>query len=164
MAETYRLNLAGRDHDVSVEREEGHLVVLIDGERLHADLERVDGPLFSLLLNGRSYEVVAQERADGVDVVLGDRTYEVEYVRPGRAGRAGAVADGELQLKAPMTGTVVATPLAAGASVAKGEVVVVVESMKMNNEIRAPRDGIVREVRVKAGDRVERNSVLATIA
>jgi len=164
VAETYQLNLGGRDHQVVVERDENGLSVLIDGERLHADLERVDGPLYSLLLDGQSYEVVAQERTDGVDVVLGDRTYEVEYVRPGRAGRAAARADGELQLKAPMTGTVVATPVAAGATVAKGEVVVVVESMKMNNEIRAPRDGVVREVRVKPGDRVERNSVLATIA
>jgi biotin carboxyl carrier protein len=165
MAATYRLSLGGHEHEVTIDSEDGRTVVQIDGARLHADFERVDGPLFSLLLDGRSYEVVAQERADGVDVVLGDRAYEIDLVRPGRGGAAGATAGaGEQQLKTGLTGTVVEVRVAAGESVMQGQVVVIVESMKMNNEIRASRDGVVREIRVKAGDRVERNAVLATIA
>ena len=166
MAATYKLSLGGAEHEVTIDQEDGRTVVVIDGARLHADLERVDGPLFSLLLDGRSYEVVAQERADGVDVVLSDREYEIDLVRPGRAGAAGGGAGGagEQQLKTGLTGTVVEVRVAPGESVTQGQVVVVVESMKMNNEIRAPRDGVVREVHVRAGDRVERNAVLATLA
>lgn len=166
MATTYRLNLDGTEHDVVIDERGGATTVTIDGRSYNADLQRVDGPLFSLLLDGMSFEVVAQERSDASEVVIGDRSFEIEVERPGRrrAGGAAAAAGGALQLKAPLTGSVVQVPVKAGDALSAGQVVVVVESMKMNNEIRAPRDGRVVEVHVQAGDRVERNALLVTIA
>lgn len=167
MAATYRLILDGKDHQVAVEDRDGATTVTIDGRTYHADLQRVDGPLFSLLLDGMSFEVVAQERPDGSEVVIGDRSFEIEIERPGRRrGRtaAGAASGGALQIKAPLTGSVLEVPVAVGEAVAAGQVMIVLESMKMNNEIRTPRDGAVTEIHVRPGDRVERNALLVTIA
>jgi 3-methylcrotonyl-CoA carboxylase alpha subunit len=73
------------------------------------------------------------------------------------------VSGGEFSLKAPMPGLVVAVPVAEGETVSKGQNLVILESMKMQNELRAPRDGVVQRVRVKAGERVEQNQLLVTL-
>jgi acetyl-CoA/propionyl-CoA carboxylase biotin carboxyl carrier protein len=70
---------------------------------------------------------------------------------------------GEFTLKAPMPGLVVSTPVEDGQAVAKGEVLIVLESMKMQNELKAPRAGTVSRLRVQAGDRVEQHSPLLTL-
>jgi biotin carboxyl carrier protein len=161
MAATYRLSLNGTAHEVSVEEGIEGLIVTIDGERMHADLKRISDPVYSLLLEGLSFEIVVQERPDECEVVIGNRSYTVETLRPGQAA-AGAAAS-EVQVKAPMTGRVVEVPVQAGESVAAGQTIAIIESMKMNNEIRSPRDGTVRDVRIKPGERVERNTVIAVI-
>ena len=166
MAASYRVSVGGVAHEIEVAEDGAALSVQIDGEVLHADLEHVGGPVLTLLLNGRSFEVVAVERPDGYEVLIGNQVFEVEVGRPGRRGGAAALAQsdgGPTQLKTPLTGTVIDVRATPGASVSGGQVLVVVESMKMNNEIRAPRDGVVAEVHVKAGDRVERNALLVTI-
>jgi biotin carboxyl carrier protein len=66
-------------------------------------------------------------------------------------------------LRSPMTGVVIEVVTEAGATVTAGQVLVIVESMKMNNELRSPRDGIVDAVHVQQGERVERNATLVTI-
>ena len=67
------------------------------------------------------------------------------------------------QLKAPMPGLVVAVPVADGQPVKKGEILLILESMKMQNELKSPRDGTILRVKVKAGDSVEQNQVLLTV-
>jgi biotin carboxyl carrier protein len=71
---------------------------------------------------------------------------------------------GEFQLKAPMPGLIVAVPVAEGDSVSRGQNLVILESMKMQNELRSPRDGVVLRVRANPGERVEQNQVLVTLA
>jgi len=74
-----------------------------------------------------------------------------------------AVITGEIALKAPMPGVIIEVPVAEGAEVVKGDTVVVLESMKMQNEIKAPRDGRIHAMRIAAGDRVELNAIMLTI-
>lgn len=167
MAADYRLIVDGEAHDVQVLEADGasSLTTLsIDGETLHANLGHVDGPVLTLLLDGRSFEVVAVERPDGYEILIGNRLFEVEVERPGRRRAEGlGGAGGPTPLKTPLTGIVKDVAVKAGEAVTQGQVLVVVESMKMNNEVRAPRDGTVSDVHVSAGERVERNALLITI-
>jgi len=68
-----------------------------------------------------------------------------------------------VEIRAPMPGVVVAVPVAAGQSVATGQVLIILESMKMENEVRASRAGVVQAVRVRAGDMVNGRQVLAVV-
>jgi biotin carboxyl carrier protein len=81
-----------------------------------------------------------------------------------RAALGGAASEqDEYHLKAPMPGMVVSVPVQAGQAVKKGEVLLILESMKMQNELRSPQDGSVGRVRVAAGDRVEKKDTLLSV-
>ena len=72
--------------------------------------------------------------------------------------------EGEYTLSAPMPGMVVAVPVEVGQSVAKGDNLIILESMKMQNELKAPRDGEVSGIRVGPGDSVDQNQPLLTLS
>ena len=165
------------EHRFEIEIEERG-TVLVDGEPHAIDLQEiVPSRLYSLLLDHRSHEAFA-ERAPEDDpcrpgaafrVLLRGQLYEVQVederaVRLAR-GLGGFVPDsGEILIRAPMPGLIVDLPVAAGEAVAEGEVLVVLESMKMDNELRAPRDGTVARVHVTAGESVEGKQTLITLA
>jgi biotin carboxyl carrier protein len=71
---------------------------------------------------------------------------------------------GEYHLKAPMPGMVVAVPVEEGQKVERGADLVILESMKMQNELKAPREGTVTHVRVRPGDRVDQNQILISLS
>jgi acetyl/propionyl-CoA carboxylase alpha subunit len=151
-----------------VDAEASGTFVQFDGTRQAADITQVNGTLHSLLLAGRSYEVVAVEVPGGYEILIGNHVFEVGIDEPGGRGtgekRSRPTSSAGDQVRSPMTGVVIDVTVEAGAMVAAGQVVAVVESMKMNNELRSPRDGQVKEVLVGRGDRVERNAVLVTLA
>jgi|ERR1041384_1618355 biotin carboxyl carrier protein len=145
--------------------------VIVDGVEYSVNFESVSGqPVYSLLLDGHSYEAYIYEADDDLHVLLqGDLyTVRVEDEREKRlraaASSLGGAASGEFTLKAPMPGLIVAIPVTEGQPIKKGELVVILESMKMQNELKSPRDGTVKRVKVKAGDSVEQNQSLVTIA
>jgi biotin carboxyl carrier protein len=169
MATTYRVRYGSAVHEVSVGNEDGTVVVTVDGVPAAADLQHVDGGLFSLLLDGRSYEPVIATRSGTREITLGGRTFGVEVERltasggAGGRGRSGADASRPAQVKSPLTGVIVDVNVSPGESVTLDQVLAVVESMKMNNEIRSPRDGIVATVHVSVGQRVEQGALLAVV-
>ncbi|MCW5879250.1 MAG: acetyl-CoA carboxylase biotin carboxyl carrier protein subunit [Anaerolineales bacterium] len=126
-------------------------------------------PVFSLLLNGASFqaEVYPGEEDDLMQVLMRGRLYEalVEDEREKRlSSAAGAAAQsGEFVLRAPMPGLVVKVPVEEGAQVQKGDVLLILESMKMQNELKSPREGKVTRVQVKAGDSVEQRQVMLSV-
>jgi len=146
--------------------------VFVDGVEYAVDFESVDGqPVYSLLLDGRSYEayVYEAEDNDGWQVLMSGDLYTVqvqdEREKRLRAQAAGVAApSGDFNLKAPMPGLIVAVPVAEGQVVRKGDILVVLESMKMQNELKSPTDGTVQRVRAKTGESVEHNQVLLTVA
>ncbi len=143
--------------------------VTVDGETVPVDFLSIDrATAYSLLLDNQSYEVMVSQAGDDYQVlVLGHMfTVHVEDERARRlaqASRGFIPAGGEIQIKAPMPGLIVAVPVVEGQIVKRGDVVVVLESMKMENEIKAPRDGTVSAVRVQARQSVEQNQTLVTI-
>ncbi|MBI3763191.1 MAG: biotin attachment protein [Chloroflexi bacterium] len=144
--------------------------IVVDGVEYAIDFASLAGQsLYSLLLDNESYESFVEEREEAWQVLLRGVLYEVRVAdereeRLRKASGGLAVSGGEFSLKAPMPGLVVAVPVAEGQTVVKGDNLIILESMKMQNELKAPRDGTVSRVRVKAGDSVEHNQVLATMA
>lgn len=144
--------------------------VLLDGQRLPADFMPVaEQAVYSLLLDNDSFEADITGSETGVDVLLRGRLYHVavederqRLLR--RIGGAEITQSGEFQMKAPMPGLIVSIPVAEGQEVSKGEILIVLESMKMQNELKAPRDGTVARVQVQDGDNVAQNTVILTLS
>ncbi len=139
------------------------------GERLlEVDFESVSGqPVFSLILDGKSYESFVYQNDDEWDVLLRGRQYQVkvedERERRLTTAAGGDVGGGEFVLKAPMPGLVVAVMIGEGQEVKKGQVLLILESMKMQNELKSPRDGVAGRVRVNAGESVEQRQTLLSV-
>jgi biotin carboxyl carrier protein len=158
------------DKTFIIEINDDHRIV-VDGKEYAVDFESVLGqPVYSLLIDGRSYEAYFYESEDANDwqvLIRGDLfTALVQDERELRLkATAGAVSSStdEFNLKAPMPGLIVAMPVSEGQAVAKGDILVILESMKMQNELRSPRAGSLTRVRVKVGDSVEHNQVLMTV-
>ena len=151
---------------VDVERE-GEIVQ--DGIAHQLDMRAIDQEgLYSLLVDNKSYEALVEEGEGEMRVVIDGAMYTVHVVderakRLAEAAGAFSPVSGEQGIKSPMPGLIVAVPLKEGDAVKKGQVVIVLESMKMENELKAPRDGIVTSVKVAERQAVEQGQVLLTI-
>jgi biotin carboxyl carrier protein len=131
-------------------------------------LERLgDSPRYVLSLDGRVIEVLVQEETQSFNVQIAGRSYEVETARGRRRQRqeeTDQFVDGKWLLRAPLTGVVVELRVAAGDSVERGTVLMVVEAMKMLNELRARVPGTITAVFVSEKERVEIGMPLAEIS
>lgn len=143
--------------------------ITVNGQPLSIDFRSVSGqPVYSLLLNGRSYEACVQPTDAGLEVLLHGHLHvvQVEDERQHRLRHAPAgqtLRSGEIILRSPMPGLIVAVAVVDGQTVAQGQDLVVLESMKMQNALKAPRDGVVGHVRVRVGDRIEQDQVLLSV-
>jgi acetyl/propionyl-CoA carboxylase alpha subunit len=144
--------------------------VTVDGEPYAVDIQGVGShSLYSIIINGKSYDVFIDEGDEDYLVVLWGGLFEVkvqdERTRRLAGLRRGPVAPvGEVLIKAPMPGVVAEVPVSEGQPVETGDIVVVLESMKMQNEFKSPRPGVVHNVRVTVGDRVDQNQIMVTIS
>ncbi|CAG1005031.1 biotin carboxyl carrier protein [Anaerolineales bacterium] len=162
----YVTTIDGQEFEIEVV-DEKHVRI---GERLlEVDFQAVSGqPVFSLILDGKSYESFVYQNEDDWDVLLRGRQYQVKVEderekRLKAATGGGGALGGEFQLKAPMPGLVVSVLVEEGQEVKKGQVLLILESMKMQNELKSPRDGIVGRVRVNAGESVEQRQTLLSV-
>jgi len=143
--------------------------IIINGKTYEVDFESVSGqPVYSLIVDGKSHESYVQQEDDNWQVLLRGRLYPVtvedERERRLRAAAGGGVAEsGEFHLKAPMPGLVVAIPVEEGQEIKKGQVILILESMKMQNELKSPRDGTIGRIRVKTGESVEQKQTLLSV-
>lgn len=143
--------------------------VSVDGKVYEIDFESVSGqPVYSLIVDGRSHESYIYQGEENWQVLLRGRLYPVtvedEREMRLRAAAGGRVAEtGEFHLRAPMPGLVVTVPVTEGQEVKKGEVILILESMKMQNELKAPRDGTIGRIRVRPGESVEQKQTLLSV-
>jgi len=140
----------------------GAMDCLVDGQALSVEVRLLEPGVMSLLIEGRQYRCVL----DGDGVVIGGRRYgfEVEDPRSLQARRGGgAGTDGPRPVKAPMPGRVVRLLVAVGDEVAEGQGVVVIEAMKMQNELKSPKAGRVVRVGAAVGDTVGSGDVLVVV-
>lgn len=143
--------------------------VSVNGHTYEVDWEEVSGQmLFSLLINGKSFEVNISEEENVWQVLIQGTLYTAEVIdeREKRLRETSgelAISSSEFVLKAPMPGLVVKVPVKAGDKVDKGRVLVILESMKMQNELKSPLEGTVSQVIVKKGDHVEKRDVMVLL-
>ena len=163
----YQTLVNGQTFDIEI-NEDGR--ILVNGEVRAVDFRALrQGELYSMLLDHRSYEAVVDERDDLYHVLLAGDMYDVQVTdersrRLASAFMAFGDTGGEVSIRAPMPGLIVRVPVSEGEPVSKGQTVIILESMKMENELKSPRDGTVHHIHAKAGDNVEQNKVLVTIA
>jgi biotin carboxyl carrier protein len=144
--------------------------VRVNDRVYQVDFSDIDGgQAFSILVNGQSFEAfLTQEEEDGLQVIIHGIRYATEVIDEHEkllrqvGGDAGS-GSGVFELPAPMPGMVVKVPVAVGDLVAKGDVLVILESMKMQNELKSPQDGIVTVVNVMDGDSVEKRDVMVAL-
>ncbi len=143
--------------------------IIVNGEPYAVDFQQMPGSgVTSLLIDNRSFEAVVEEQ-DGVwQVLIRGELYEVavddERSRRLASARGDLLpADGEAVIQSPMPGIIIAVSVVEGQTVRKGDKLVILESMKMENELRSPRDGTVSQIRTGAGATVEKDQVLLVI-
>ncbi len=143
--------------------------VIINGEPHNADFRNIEGTtLYSLLLDNVSWEVLAERNGDEYRVLIDGELHMVEVQdertrKLNKAASKNAGATGDVIVKAPMPGLVRAINANVGDAVAAKQGIVILEAMKMENELRVPRAGTVKEIRVKPGDKVEQGQVLVIV-
>ncbi len=149
------------------EVEEGRFDVTIDGKTVHVDAVKSSPSVYTVIEDGKQFEVVIDEKgAHGFDVLAGGRIFHLEAFdeRSKLLASAGsAAASGPQRIEAEMPGKVVKVSHTVGDGVAEGEGVMILEAMKMENEIPSPIDGVVAEIGVAEGDTVEAGAHLFTI-
>jgi acetyl/propionyl-CoA carboxylase alpha subunit len=141
---------------------DGGMDCLVDGRAVAVDARMLQPGVMSLVVEGRQYRCVL----DGDGVVIGGRRFAFEVDDPrslqGRRG-AGAGAAGPRALKAPMPGRVVRVLVGVGDEVLDGQAIMVIEAMKMQNELKSPKGGRVVRVAAGVGDTVGAGDVLAVV-
>jgi biotin carboxyl carrier protein len=163
------LEVGGRVRTVTVEASGSTVAVTLDGRPVDVDAVRLGQGRYSLRVpgTGQQHDIRVASTAIGgqVDVVVGGTTVPVRRRAGPSRGRhgAGAMGDGPQRLLAPMPGKVVRVLVRPGDEVVARQGVIVVEAMKMENELRAGRPGVVREVLVVEGASVEAGTPLVVI-
>ncbi len=163
----YITTVNGKEFEIVIDQDDE---ILVNGERYAIDFQVLpDGGVASLLLNNHSYEAVVEEQEEATWAVLvrgelyGVNVQDERAYRLAKARGGETAVSGDATIKSPMPGIIIATPIAEGEPVKKGDKVIILESMKMENELRAPSDGVMARVPVKPGDGVEKGQVLAVI-
>ncbi len=150
------LELGGEEFDAYVQREADKLAITIGGEKFDVKI----GEAGVITLGGKTFKVELGEREVSID---GQRfPFKLADVKTGAGGAEGAGARGA-RVKPPMPGKIVTVAINEGDEVKAGQVLVILEAMKMQNEIAAPTAGTVKKVHVKPGQNVEGKDVLVEL-
>ena len=162
----YFTTIADTVYEIEV-RKDG--TVLVDGKAYPVQQQTVSKNASSLLIGNRSHETVVVGGRNGqYEVVISGEKHDVLVqdeltYRVTQAQEAAAANMGEVTVKSPMPGLIINVPVADGDSVTKGQTLVILESMKMENELKSPRDGIVVKIETEKGASVEKGQKLVTV-
>ncbi len=162
---TVTLEIGGRKRQVELDPAgpPGQWRIRVDGQPVEADVHLQRPGVLSLLIAGQSYRIVLD--ADPADPALhvGPQRISYRVDDPRARSRRHTRTDGPITLKSSMPGRVVRVLVEKGDAVAAGQGILVIEAMKMQNEIKSPKEGRVRELRVSPGDTIAAGDNLAVI-
>jgi biotin carboxyl carrier protein len=167
----YEVEVNGRPVRVVIHRHDSRLAVTVDGREVPVDAVRVDAHTWSLLVGTSSFEVTLAPGTDAGRLSVGVGPVPVAVTLSGRKrwgrkddGGGSSGGNGPDQVVAVMAGKVVRILAKVGDTVHARQALVVIEAMKMENELRAARDGVVKEVRVREGQSVDAGAPLVVVA
>jgi acetyl/propionyl-CoA carboxylase alpha subunit len=162
----YVVQIEGKSYQVDIRELDGEIRVDLDGVQVQADSVYVKGKDFvSFLFNHRSFDLHFSKNEEKVSVFFGGKKYDcvLEDERSGRLKRLGALkvdTKKEQELRSPMPGLITSIEVKEGDVVVAGQGVVIVEAMKMENELKTKHDGKVKEVKVKKHQAVDKDQLL----
>jgi biotin carboxyl carrier protein len=162
---TYDVTIDGKNYRLELSRADGRWECRLDGQEVELDAVLTRRDVLSILIGGKAYEVKRERTATDMHLWVGSIRYAAQLRDP-RSLRGRASADdgkGPKKLLAPMPGRVVRVLVKENAEVEAGQGVVVVEAMKMQNEIKSPKKGVVRKLMASAGANVNSGDVLAIV-
>lgn len=165
----YYAKLGDKEYECIVEEEEGRFFVTVEGGRYEADLVHIGRTrAYSLLLDGNSFEFTLAGSAEEVELSGGAGHFHVTVedarTHAARSKTASARgASGPRTIKAQMPGIVRELKVAEGDVIEKGQLLLVLEAMKMQNDIRSDRPGTVRRIHVASGETVEKGAGLVDV-
>ncbi len=162
----YEVTIAERTYRVELAPSESGWSCKVDNRDLPLDVIATQDGVFSLLLNGQSYEVRQETNGTEANIVVGRERFAA-VVRDPRSlrsrQRTGASEHGVKKIIAPMPGKVVRLLAPVGTTVEAGQPVIVIEAMKMQNELKAPKTGMVKKIAVAEGAAVDAGQSLAEV-
>lgn len=162
----YEVIVGGKPHRLELEKLDAGWNCRLDGKEVHVDAVLPRRDVLSLLVDGHSFEVKREQTATDLHMWVGSTRFAVELRDPrSLRARKGTAQDekGPRKILAPMPGRVVRLLVAEQAEVEAGQGIVVVEAMKMQNEIKSPKKGIVKKITTLAGAAVNAGDVLAIV-
>jgi len=162
----YDVIVSGKPHRLELERTDGAWRCRLDGKDIQVDAVLARRDVLSLIIDGHAYEVKREQTATDLHLWVGSTRFPVELHDPrSLRSRQGSAQDdkGPRKILAPMPGRVVRLLVAEQAEVEAGQGIVVVEAMKMQNEIKSPKKGIVKKITTTAGAAVNAGDVLAIV-
>jgi biotin carboxyl carrier protein len=175
---TYISTIHQRSYTVDINKEHKQTSVSLNGISHALDWRQIatlaadsgEGGRYSFLIGGKSYEVFARRLAQSegtYEILLAGQRFEVtvedERTRMLEGGTRAGGSIGAAKIQAPMPGLVVNVLLEVGASVEQGQVVIVLEAMKMENDLVSPIAGTIKEIKVGKGQTVEQGAVLVLV-
>jgi biotin carboxyl carrier protein len=159
----YEVQVGSKIRRLELKRIDGRWHCVLDGQECSADVTQVDDKTLSLLIGGESFEV--RREPEGTLFIRGVR-YDISVEDPrswrGKRRRAGAT-EGPQKLTASMPGKIVRVLAQEGDTITAGQGIAVVEAMKMQNEIKSPKEGILKKLLVHPGKNVNAGEVLAIV-
>ena len=164
-----RAQVGDEKHEVEIRRDGDSAFACVDGREYELEVSEPEKGVYLFKNNGKIVEVFVSPRATPNEPVLvqtSGHSLEITLIDPKRlrgSGNRSEHGDGAAELRTAMPGKVVRLLCELGAEVKKGDGVIVVEAMKMQNELKAPKDGIVKEIKVAEGTTVSAGDLLVVI-
>lgn len=164
-----KAELNNETYEIEIRREGEKVYAEVDGRRYNLEAGEPEPNVFLLKNEGKIYDVFVspqQNANEPLQVKVKNQSFEINLIDPKRLRGAvgeGGSAGGTAEIKTAMPGKVVRVLVEKGAKIQKGEGVIIVEAMKMQNEMKAPKDGIVKEIRFTEGATVNAGEILAVI-
>ena len=141
--------------------------ILVNGERRDVDFLNLGGSLYSIITENKSLEAVIDDDESKIAVMMNGQLFETQVLDE-RAmllvQRRGGLSSGSGEVNAPMPGLIVLVAVAVGDAVKQGDTLIILESMKMQNELRSPIAGAVKSIHAAAGQAVDKGDLLVEIA
>ncbi|HEV2397822.1 MAG TPA: biotin/lipoyl-containing protein [Candidatus Sulfotelmatobacter sp.] len=162
---TYEIAIDGKNYRLELSQSEGAWKCRLDGREIEVDAVLARPNVLSLRIGNKAFEVKCERVTNDVHIWVGSRRFAPEVRDPRSLRSRGRAVDehGPRKLIAPMPGKVVRILLAEGTAVEAGTGVLVVEAMKMQNEVKSPKKGTIQKILVTEGAAVNAGDVLAIV-
>jgi biotin carboxyl carrier protein len=163
---TYEISIDGKSYRLELHKEGGRWACRLDGEPVEVDAVIARPNVMSVIVGGQAFEVKRERTANDMHLWVKNARFGVDVRDPrslrSRRAKAGGV-EGPQKLLAPMPGKIVRVISPAGSEVEAGQGVLVIEAMKMQNELKSPKKGVVKQVLAAEGTSVSAGEVLAIV-